>query len=107
MITYALSSAWLYSPGYIQKIREWFIDYFESKDSSFKYLGICQLCSGFWFGLFVSFNWIYADSHDILVNITASIVYALIAAVFSWTLGAFTNMCLWKRALIEKLYEKK
>lgn len=103
MTTYALSSAWLFSPGLIADIRELWITFWENKKyfSWLQYLGICQLCSGFWFGLLSTLCIIEINS------IILIIIFALIAAVFSWTLGAFTNLMLWFKALCEKIVVEK
>lgn len=103
MVTYSISSMWLYSPGLIADIRELWISFWGNKKyfSWLQYLGICQLCCGFWIGAVSSL--IILDANMIIIYI----IYSLIAAVFSWTLGAFTNSMLWFRALCEKVVAEK
>lgn len=101
MVTYALSSAWLFSPGFIGNIREMWIEYWSNRDSSFQYLGICQLCSGFWIGLFSTI--FYLSLYEInFNNIVIAITNALISSVFSWTFGSITNAFLWHKAMVEQ-----
>lgn len=100
MVTYCLSSAWLYSPGYIQKLRDIWIRFWDERNSIFKYLGICQLCSGFWFGIIASALFLTIDKVT-LFSIPIIIIHALIASVFSWTLGAFTSAAMWIKVYFE------
>lgn len=105
MLTYALSSVWLYSPGLIAIVREAWINYFKEIKyfSWLQYLAICQLCSGFWLGIISSIITIPFDNLNLAIVLITIIVYSLIAAVFSWTLGAITNAFLWIKALCEKV----
>lgn len=99
MVTYALSSAWLFSPGLIGFIREQWIYYWSGKGFSLEYLGICQLCSGFWFGVITCIIF-YND-----FNILRILLISLMASVFSWTFGSITNAFLWHKAMVEQEYE--
>jgi hypothetical protein len=102
LLTFATSSIWLYSPGLIQSFREWWIKYFSTnkitKIRFLQYLAICQLCSGFWFGIL---NYLYLFND---ISFKSIIVAALIAAGFSWLLGTFTNALLWIVAFLEASY---
>jgi hypothetical protein len=101
MLTYSLSSIWLYSPGLIATVRENWISFWNTKKyfSWLQYLGICQLCCGFWFGILSTKVVLSTSKEEIIIVI----VYSFIAAVFSWTFGAFTNTLLWMKALFEKV----
>ena len=101
MVTYALSSVWLFSPGLIGIIREKWISFWDTIKylDWLQYLGICQLCSGFWFGIITCLVLLEGWS------IIQIIIISLISAVFSWTFGAITNAALWFKAILEQEYD--
>jgi hypothetical protein len=96
LLAFSLSSAWLYSPGIIGWFREYWIKFWGSKNSPLQYLGICQLCSGFWFAFLANLTVVP------YYNITLLVVYSLIGAAISWSFGSLTNAFIWLAAVLEK-----
>jgi hypothetical protein len=102
LTVFALSSGWLYSELF-GKTRNYIISLCDSKYfilRKISYLGMCQLCCAFWIALCV--EWYFYAYY----GIAEYIIYALVAAGLSWTLGAFTTMCLWFRAMCMDMIEK-
>ena len=104
LLTFSLSSIWLVSPGPIGYLRKKFISYFANHNNRWlkemQYLGICQLCSGFWIAI-IAYVALCGGN-----DIRGGIVCALICTGISWALGSFVMACLWIKAALEDEVKK-
>lgn len=89
LVTFAISSMWLYSPG-PEKVREWWLQH----TGYFAPLAYCQLCCSFWIGLFIC---------SVLFPFPLNVICAFACSGMSWMLGAITNFFLWGRAIFEEM----
>lgn len=100
LLSFSMTAIWLYSAGF-KEIKEAVISLENSKFfilRKLSYLGICSLCSGFWFSILLQIHVCgYYTLKEYIFN-------SLIVGGVVWIMCSYINSILWKGPYYEKKY---